>query len=77
MLAAKCGLAAQPPRMLFNTVLVPPMAGAAFHAAIQRFLNLCIKKQYYQTFRPEKPMKARAMRPAVTRAMGKPSQFLG
>ena len=31
----------------------------------------------YQIFRPEKPMNARAIRPAVTRAMGKPSQHLG
>ena len=31
----------------------------------------------YQIFRPEKPMKARAIRPAVTRAMGKPSKDLG
>ena len=31
----------------------------------------------YQTFRPEKPMNARAMRPAVIRAMGKLSQHLG
>ena len=31
----------------------------------------------YQTFRPLKPMKARAIRPAVTSAMGKPSKALG
>ena len=31
----------------------------------------------YQTFRPLKPMNARAIRPAVTSAMGKPSKALG
>ena len=31
----------------------------------------------YQTFKPEKPINARAIRPAVTRAMGKPSNALG
>ena len=31
----------------------------------------------YQTFRPLKPMKASAIRPAVTSAMGKPSKALG
>ena len=31
----------------------------------------------YQIFRPLKPMNARAIRPAVTRAMGKPSKALG
>ena len=31
----------------------------------------------YHTFRPEKPMKARAIRPAVTSARGKPSKHLG
>ena len=31
----------------------------------------------YQTFRPLKPMNAKAIRPAVTSAMGKPSKALG